>query len=420
MIGASIEWYDFFIYGTAAALVFPSLFFAKDLPPFVAQIGAFSTFAVGFIARPIGGAVFGHFGDQIGRKQTLVAALMMMGASTSLIGLLPTYAQVGIAAPLALVVLRFVQGLAVGGQWGGAMLLATESAPPSRRGFYGSFAQVGVPAGVVLANLVFLLLNATLAPTAFAAWGWRVPFLLSFALVGLGVFVQLGLEETPVFKAVASQGAAKQQNSPILNVLKSHPRQVLLAAGAFLAINGNFYILITYIITYGVKTLGLSQGVMLTAVLVGSGTMVPCLIAAAALSDRIGRRAVYMAGALLLGLWSFAFFPVAMVATPLAVTLDVAVGLGLLSLMYGPQAAFFAELFSPEVRYSGASLGYSLGTILGGGLAPIIATWLLAQYGSTLPIAGYMAAMCLVSFGCVFALTETYRPDGCGSGRVRH
>ncbi len=424
MAGASIEWYDFFVYGTAAALVFPTLFFSKDLPPFVAQIAAFSTFAVGFIARPIGGVIFGHFGDKVGRKTSLVAALMMMGCATTLIGFLPTYAQIGAIAPLCLVILRFLQGLAVGGQWGGAVLLATESAPEGRRGFYGSFAQIGVPAGVVLANLVFLLLNAALSDQAFQAWGWRIPFILSFALVALGMYVQLGLEETPVFKAIdlptPAPETAKQRGSqkaltadgsaravlPIFQVLASHPREILLAAGAFIAINGNFYILITYIISYGVKTLGLPQSVMLKAVLLGSLAMAPCLLAAAAFSDKVGRRPVYMAGALLLGLWSLVFFPIAHLATPFALTLDVAVGLGFLGIMYGPQAAFFAELFPPEVRYTGASLGYSLGTIVGGGLAPIVATWLLARFNSTLPIGLYMAGMCLISMLCVFLLSE--------------
>ena len=296
LAGSSIEWYDFFVYGTAAALVFPALFFPENLPPFVAQIAAFSTFAVGFVARPIGGAVFGHFGDKIGRKKALVAALMLMGCATTLIGLLPTYGVVGAAAPLALIALRFLQGLAVGGQWGGAVLLATESAPSGKRGFYGSFAQIGVPAGVVLANLVFLLLSASIDPEAFKAWGWRVPFLLSILLVGVGLYVQLRLEETPVFKELealkhardaaaleakaAKRGvavevlraelAAETRRSPILRVIASHPRQIALTAGAMIGINGNFYILITYVISYGVKTLGMAQSNMLIAVLIGS------------------------------------------------------------------------------------------------------------------------------------------------------
>jgi MFS family permease len=435
LAGSSIEWYDFFIYATAAALVFPTLFFPADLPPFVAQIAAFSTFAVGFVARPIGGAIFGHFGDVVGRKRTLVAALLMMGVATTLIGLLPTYAQVGAAAPLALIVLRFAQGLAVGGQWGGAVLLATESSPPGKRGFYGSFAQVGVPAGVVLANLMFLWLNATLSPEAFQAWGWRVPFILSIALVGLGLYVQLHLEETPVFKelealklardeaalsaraaargitvaALRAELASEKKRSPILQVIASHPREILLAAGAFVAINAIFYILITWIISYGVNALGLTRAEMLTSVLIGAVAMVPCLLAAAALSDRVGRRGVYMAGAIGLGLWSLIFFPIVHIGTPLAVTFAITGGLFFLSIMYGPQAAFFAEIFSAKVRYSGASLGYQIGAIFGGGLAPIIATWMLEVFDSTWPIAWYMAGLCALSLLCVYLLTETFR-----------
>ncbi len=437
LAGSSIEWYDFFIYGTAAALVFPTLFFSHDLPPLVAQLAAFSTFAVGFLARPLGGLVFGHFGDKVGRKKALVAALLMMGVATTLIGCLPTYQQVGAAAPVALILLRFAQGLAVGGQWGGAILLATESAPINKRGFYGSFAQVGVPVGVVLANLVFLLMTARIAPDAFQAWGWRVPFLLSVVLVGVGLYVQLKLEETPVFKqleaikhakneaelaeqaarrgvsvdVIRAEAAALKKRSPVFEVFRSHPRQILLTTGAMIAINGNFYILITFVIAYGVRTVGLAQKEVLLAVLVGSLFMVPALLISAAISDRIGRRGIYMAGAILLGIFSFAFFPMVAAGTPLMVTAAIAIGLVLLSLMYGPQGAFFAELFSAKVRYSGASLGYQLGAILGGGFAPIIATALLAKYGSAVPISIYMAGMCAVSLLSVYLLSETYKNE---------
>lgn len=404
--GATIEWYDFFIYGTAAALVFPTLFFPADIPPLAAQMAAFSTFAVGFIARPVGGVVFGHLGDLFGRKRALVGALILMGVSTAAIGLLPSYALAGVAAPLMLVVLRFAQGLAVGGQWGGAALLAIESAPESRRGFYGSFVQVGVPLGVVLANVVFLVVNAAIAPEAFLAWGWRVPFLLSLALVGIGIYVQFHLEESTDFdKARAKAADAPARRSPIISVIRSHPAEILLAGGAFVANNTCFYIAITYAVAYGTSTLQLSKNLMLGAVMIGSVVMTPALMACGWISDHWGRRPPFIAGAALTGLWAFAFFPLLESGAPGAIILAVTVELVLISLMYGPQAALFAELFPVEVRYSGASLGYQLGSVVGGGFAPIIATALFAQFGSSTPIAIYLFAMCAVSLACTVVLS---------------
>jgi metabolite-proton symporter len=410
----SIEWYDFFIYGTAAALVFPTLFFSADLPPAVAQIAAFSTFAVGFIARPLGGVVFGHFGDRYGRKRALVVALLIMGAATTLIGLLPSYQTIGVAAPLLLVLFRFAQGLAIGGQWGGAALLAIESAPPGRKGFYGSFAQIGVPVGVVLANLVFLVMTATLAPEAFQAWGWRVPFLLSVALVALGLYVQLVLEDSPEFKALAiaeekviSKQAKVRERSPLLKVIVKHPKEILLAAGSFVASNGCFYIIITYAVAYATANLGVPRSTILWAVLLGALIAAPTLLITGAFSDRFGRRGVFMAGALLSGLWAFPFFMLINTGAFPFMLLAVTVALILMNMMYGPQAALFAELFSTEVRYSGASLGYQLGAILGGGFAPMIAAALLAEYNSAMAISGYMAALCAVSLVSIILIAET-------------
>ncbi|WP_293677295.1 MFS transporter, partial [uncultured Phenylobacterium sp.] len=311
-VGASsIEWYDFFIYGTAAALVFPKIFFPADMPAAVSQIAAYSTFAVGFVARPVGGAVFGHFGDIVGRKRALVVALLVMGAATTLIGLLPTYGQIGIAAPLALIVLRFAQGLAVGGQWGGAALLVTESAPPHRKGFFGSFPQLGVPAGVVLANVVFLVMTATLAPETFQTWGWRVPFLFSVVLVGLGLYVQIKLEDTPEFKALeaAKEPQAKGSGSPIFKVIAKHPKEILLAGGSFVAANGCFYLVITFLVSYCVQTLGMDRPKVLWALLLGTLLSAPSLPIAGALSDRFGRRAIYMAGAVASAAFAFALWP---------------------------------------------------------------------------------------------------------------
>jgi metabolite-proton symporter len=406
--GATIEWYDFFIYGTAAALVFPTLFFPADIPPLAAQMAAFSTFAVGFIARPVGGVVFGHLGDVFGRKRALVLALTLMGLSTAAIGLLPSYALAGAAAPVLLVILRFAQGLAVGGQWGGAALLAIENAPPSRRGFYGSFAQIGVPLGVVLANVVFLIVNAVLSPDGFLAWGWRIPFLASLVLVGIGAYVQFQLEETAEFDEARSEtktADAPRRRSPIVSVVLSHPAEILLAGGAFVANNTCFYVAITYAVAYGTATLHLSRDLMLGSVMVGSVIMTPALIACGWISDHWGRRPPFMAGAALTGLWAFAFFPLLESGAPWAVALAVTVELVLISLMYGPQAALFAELFPVEVRYSGASLGYQLGSVVGGGFAPIIATALFARFGSSDAIAVYLFVMCVVSLACTVALS---------------
>jgi metabolite-proton symporter len=405
--GATIEWYDFFIYGTAAALVFPKLFFPSSIPPFAAQLAAFSTFAVGFIARPVGGVFFGHFGDRVGRKRALVTALVMMGLGTSAIGILPSYARAGVLAPVLLVLLRFVQGFAVGGQWGGAALLAIESAPKNRQGYYGSFVQVGVPLGVILANVIFLIFSAKVAPSAFLAWGWRVPFLLSLALVGVGIYVQLNLEESAEFEKaaeVAVEENAIRTRSPILAVLASHPKEIALAGGAFIANNTCFYIAITYAVAYGASTLHLSRNLMLSGVLIGSVFMIPTLMLCGAISDRWGRRPPFMWGAALTALWAFAFFPLIETGQPWAITLSIAVELIFISMMYGPQAALFAELFPVEVRYSGASLGYQLGAVFGGGFAPIIATALYERFHASLAVATYLSIMCLISLGCTALL----------------
>ncbi|WP_372784276.1 MFS transporter [Phenylobacterium sp.] len=418
--GATIEWYDFFIYGTAAALIFPKLFFPAQIPPFLAQMAAFSTFAVGFVARPFGGVLFGHFGDLFGRKRALATALVLMGAATACIGLLPTYARAGGLAPLLLVVLRFIQGLAVGGQWGGAALLAIESAPPGRRGFYGSFVQIGVPLGVLLANVIFLVLGERMSPGVFQAWGWRIPFLLSLILVGVGLYVQFNLEESAAFQAAdtkAAEPARAVARSPILAVLTSHPTEILLAGGAFVANNTCFYVAITYAVAYGATTLHLPRTLMLGAVMIGSVAMIPVLVFCGWISDHWGRRPLFMAGAALTAVWAFAFFPLIETGAPALVILSVTVELALLSLMYGPQAALFAELFPVEVRYSGASLGYQIGSVVGGGLAPIIATALFAHFRSSGPIAVYLAGMCAISLVSTIALSlraRAARPAAAG------
>jgi metabolite-proton symporter len=416
LAASSIEWYDFFIYGTAAALVFPKLFFAASLPPAVAQLAAFSTFAVGFIARPVGGVLFGHFGDRFGRKRALVTALLLMGTASTLVGCLPPYAMIGVAAPLALIVLRFAQGLAVGGQWGGAALLAVENAPPGKRGLFGSFPQLGVPVGVVLANLIFLVMAEVLSPGSFQAWGWRVPFLMSLLLVALAIFVQLRLEDTPEFQALevaedreAAVAKAVRSHNPIGDVIRKHPKEILLAAGSFVAPNGCFYIIITYSVSYAVSKLHLERPLVLKAVLLGALITAGLTPIAGWLSDRFGRRGVFMAGAVLTGLWSFAFWPLMDTAQFAPILLAITGGLAFQTFMYAPQAALFAELFSTEVRYSGASMGYQVGAIFGGGFAPIIAGALLEATHSSAAIGAYMAVLCTVSLVSVFLLAETHK-----------
>lgn len=401
---AAVEWYDFFIYGTAAALIFPHLFFPADLPLFVAQIASFSTFAVGFIARPVGGMLFGHFGDTHGRKQALVVAMFIMGISTVLIGLLPTYAKVGIWAPLMLVALRFIQGLAVGGQWGGAALLAIESAPANKRGFYGSFVQVGVPLGVVMANTVFLLASTMFSETAFMDWGWRIGFLISILLIVIGLVIHFNVAEPEAEKAPAHAEAKVAERSPILQAIASHWKEILLAGGTFVANNTCFYVAITYAVAYGTATVGLDRNLLLMAVMVGSLVMVPTLMVCGALSDRFGRKGVFLIGAVLSAIWAFAVFPMIDSGSPVMVVATVTIQLLFISLMYGPQAALFAELFPKSIRYSGASLGYQVGAVVGGGFAPIVATALFAHYQSSLSISLYLAAMCAVSFVSVILL----------------
>ena len=415
LAGTSIEWYDFFLYGAAAGLVFPKLFFG-DASPTTALILSFLTFAAGFIARPVGGIIFGHFGDLIGRKKTLVIALMLMGISSTLIGLLPTYATIGVAAPILLTLLRFAQGIAIGGQWGGAMLLVTESAPKRKRGYYGAFAQAGAPIGVILANLAFIGVGLFTNEESFLAWGWRIPFLASFILIIISLYIQLRLEDTEAFKELES---LKEQNpnedkviksSPILEAIRKYPKRISLAAGAFLSVQVTFYILIAFLLAYGVETTDLNRDDLLMAVLIGSAIMVPTQFYFSAYSDRNGRKGIFMAGAALTAVWAFAIFPLMASGSFLLAVLAITVGLTFLGMMYGPQAAFFAELFSTEVRYSGASLGYQLGAIIGGSFAPIIATLLWKNY-DIFWVSVYIAFASTISLISVYMLTETFQKD---------
>ena len=411
--GTSIEWYDFFLYGAAAGLVFPKLFFG-EVDPTTALVLSFMTFAAGFIARPIGGIVFGHFGDLIGRKKTLVIALMLMGISSTLIGLLPTYDTIGIVAPLLLI--RFCQGIAIGGQWGGAMLLVTESAPSNRRGYYGAYAQAGAPVGVILANIAFISVSMLTSEENFLSWGWRIPFLISFVLVIISMYIQLNLEDTKAFKDLEAMKSSDDsspkvvKSSPILEALRRYPKRISLAAGAFLSVQVTFYILVAFILAYGVQTTDLSRNDLLMSVLIGSALMVPTQFMFSDYSDKNGRKGIFMTGAALTALWSFALFPLIDTGNFYLVILGVTGGLAFLGMMYGPQAAFFAELFSTEVRYSGASLGYQIGAIIGGSFAPTIATLLWKNY-DIFWVSVYIAFASILSLISVYFLTETYKSD---------
>jgi len=413
LAGTSIEWYDFFLYGASAALIFPTVFFGETTPS-TALILSLLTFAAGFIARPIGGIIFGHYGDKVGRKKTLVIALVLMGVSSTLIGLLPTYAMVGVAAPILLTTLRFAQGLAIGGQWGGAMLLVTESAPANQRGYYGAFAQAGVPVGVILANLAFIVTSSMVSEESFFAWGWRIPFLASAILIGISMYIQLNLEDTKAFKELEASRkvgtSVEIKSSPIIEAIKKYPSKIVLAAGAFLSIQVTFYILIAFLLAYGVASAEVTRDDMLIAVLIGSGIMIPFQFFFSAYSDRHGRRGVFMLGAILTAVWSFAIFPLVDTGNFWLIVLAISLGLVFVSMMYGPQAAFFTELFSTEVRYSGATLGSQFGAILGGAFAPTIAALLWNDYG-IIWVSVYIAFASLLTLISVLSLTETYQSD---------
>ena len=413
LAGTSIEWYDFFLYGAAAALIFPTAFFGEATPS-TALILSLLTFAAGFIARPIGGIIFGHYGDRIGRKKTLVIALILMGVSSTLIGLLPTYAMIGVTAPILLTSLRFVQGLAIGGQWGGAMLLVTESAPHDKRGFYGAFAQAGAPIGVILANLAFIITSSLVSEESFYSWGWRIPFLASAILIGISMYIQLNLEDTKAFQELQQRKQnidtkdEQIKQSPILEAIRKYPNRIALAAGAFLSIQVTFYILIAFLLAYGVSSAEISRDDMLAAVLIASAIMVPSQFMFSSISDHYGRKGIFMAGAILTGLWAYAIFPLVDTGNFYLIVLAITIGLVFVGMMYGPQAAFFTELFSTEVRYSGATLGYQFGAILGGAFAPTIAAFLWNNYG-IFWVSVYISFASLLTLFSVMALTETYK-----------
>ena len=411
LIGTTIEWYDFFIYGTAAALVFNRLFF-PDYSPLTGTLLSFASYALGFVARPLGGVVFGHFGDLIGRKRLLMLSLVLMGASTCAIGLLPTFADIGILAPVLLVLLRLIQGFAVGGEWGGAVLLVAEHSDPKRRGFWASWPQVGVPAGNVLAAAVLAIMSAVQNEADFIAWGWRVPFLLSVVLVMIGWWVRGSVSESPLFQEVrAREPEAKKEPFPIAVVLREKPGALGIGAGLRLGENIAYYILTIFSVTYMTQVARESRGVALSALVAGAAAECLAVPLFALLSDKIGRRPVYAFGAFGLAFWIFPFFVLLATGNRPSIFLAVVVGLVLHGAMYGPQAAFIAELFPTRIRYSGVSMAYHLTSIIAGSLAPIIALALYQKSHSATPVAIYVAIACLISFGTALISRETRGVD---------
>ncbi|MGW1494872.1 MFS transporter [Streptomyces sp. NPDC002402] len=416
LIGTTIEWYDFFLYGSAAALVFNKLFFPGS-DPLVGTLLSFVTYAVGFAARPLGALVFGHYGDRLGRKKLLVLSLLLMGGATFAIGLLPTHATVGSAAPVLLTALRLVQGFALGGEWGGAVLLVSEHGDAKRRGFWASWPQTGAPAGQLLATGVLSALTALLSEAAFTSWGWRIPFLLSGVLVIVGLWIRLSVDESPVFKAALAQAeerkavAGQAEKMPLVAVLRHHWRDVLVAMGARMAENISYYVITAFILVYATTAVEMSKQTALNAVLIASAVHFAVIPAWGALSDRIGRRPVYLIGAIGVGAWMFPFFSLIDTGSFGNLLLAVTVGLVFHGAMYAPQAAFFSEMFATRMRYSGASIGAQFSSVAAGAPAPLIATALLADYDSSTPIALYVIAAALITVVAIGCARETRQRD---------
>ncbi|NGN65883.1 MHS family MFS transporter [Streptomyces sp. A7024] len=412
LIGTTIEWYDFFLYGAAAALVFNELFF-PDSDPLTGTLLSFVTYAVGFAARPLGALVFGHYGDRLGRKKLLVLSLLLMGGATCAIGLLPTHATIGSLAPVLLTLLRLVQGFALGGEWGGAVLLVSEHGDPKRRGYWASWPQTGAPAGQLLATGVLAALTALLSESAFNSWGWRIPFLLSGVLVVVGLWIRLSVEESPVFKAAREQAekTPSDDEPPLIGVLRHHWRDVLVAMGARMAENISYYVITAFILVYAVEQADMSKQTALNAVLIASAVHFAVIPLWGAASDRFGRRPVYLLGAAGIGAWAFPFFMLIDTSSFGALLLAVTVGLVLHGAMYAPQAAFFSEMFATRMRYSGASIGAQFASVAAGAPAPLIATALLADFDSSTPISLYLLAAVALTLIAVWVAKETRARD---------
>jgi metabolite-proton symporter len=393
-VGTTIEWYDFFLYSTVTGLVFGRLFFPKS-DPVVGTLQAFGIYAVGFVARPVGAAIFGHYGDRIGRKSALISTLLLMGISTFLVAFVPPYAQIGIWGAVLLVILRFIQGVGVGGEWGGSVLMSMEwTKTNAHRGFVASWPQFGVPAGLFLANLAVLAFSR-ISGARFLTWGWRIPFFLSILLVGIGLYIRLNILETPVFSRLVAEN--KIERTPILEVIRRRPRQILLSAVARMGEQAPFYIFTAFVFTYGTKVLDVSRDLLLAGVLTASALSFFTIPFSGYLSDRIGRRRMYMIGAAVTGVFGFIYFALLNTAIPGWIFLAVVLSLIPHGMMYGPQAALIAESFPGRLRYSGASLGYQLASLIAGGPAPLIAAWLFAKYGSGYAIAAYILLCAILS-----------------------
>lgn len=415
ILATALEWFDFLIYSTAAALVFGHLFF-PELGGSGGTIASFATLAVGFLARPIGGIIAGNLGDKYGRKGPLVGAMAIMGVATAAIGLLPTHGAIGNWAPALLILCRLVQGLAVGAQWGGAALLLTEHSPINRRGFYGSLIQMGTILGVVFGNLFFLAVQYFTNQEQFMAWGWRVPFLSGVLLVIVGIYVQLKIEDTPVFREMQRRQAVEKKDvittkPPLATAIRVYWPQILQAAGAFFVVNGTFYLLIAGMLSYGVAGVGMSYEQILTCVLIAITTQVVTIPFFGGLSDRIGRRKLYLTGAVLMGAYAFPLFWMVDTGSLIIVTFALAIAFTLHAVMFGPQAALFAEMFPADVRYSGASLGFQLASIFAGGLAPMVMTWLISTTGTSASVSAYIVCMAVVTFVAVFTIHERFQAD---------
>ncbi|OHT48063.1 MFS transporter [Mycobacteroides chelonae] len=415
MVGTTIEWYDFYLYATAAALVLGPLFF-PTVSSTAGTLASFATYAAGFGARPVGAVIAGHLGDRLGRKAVLVGALLLMGIATALIGALPTYAEAGVFAPSALATLRVLQGLAAGAEWGGAALLSVEHAPPGHRGLFGSFTQLGSPAGMLLATGVFGLTGMLTGPDAFFAWGWRIPFLSSVILVAVGLAIRLRLSDSADFRRLRERGELARL--PVVEVVRTQPRNVLLTIGLRLSQIALFVLLTTYSLTYLQDVFGKDSRVGLTAVLIASAIGIVSTPAWSALSDRIGRRPLYLFGAVAGPVALTLFFLAAGSGSTVLVVLSIIFGINVVhDAMYGPQAAWFAELFDTRVRYSGASGGYQIGAVLSGGFAPLIAAALLAvNHGNPWLIVVYYLVLAALTFASAYAARETYR-DKIGASR---
>jgi len=402
-VGTAIEWYDFFLYSTVTGLVFAKLFFPHS-DPWVGTLEAFAIYAVGFVARPIGAAIFGHFGDRIGRKSTLIATLLLMGLATAAVAVVPTYESIGIWGAVILTVLRFIQGVGVGGEWGGSVLMSMEWARNDRsRGLIASWPQFGVPCGLFLANLAVLAFSQ-MSGEQFLAWGWRIPFALSLLLVGVGLYIRLGIFETPVFSKLLAE--RKLDRTPMLTVIKQHPKEILLSAFARMAEQAPFYIFTAFVFSYGIGTLHVSRDFLLTAVLSASVLSFVAIPLSGHVSDQIGRKNMYMIGAVVTGVFGFVYY--AMLNTGLETVIFLAIIISLIphDMMYGPQAALIAESFTGRLRYSGCSLGYQLASVIAGGPAPLIATWLYGTFHSATAIAVYIAICAVISLAATALMTD--------------